>query len=128
MIIEGSERSPYVHFDSERGVLEIKGKSIPENPTGFYQQLLDWVDNYIQHPQPQTYVYIALEYFNTSSAKSILDLFKKLDQVHSAGKSAVDTHWVYESDDIDMLEAGQDYQRMLDLPMQLKAIERFDFS
>jgi hypothetical protein len=46
IIIEGTSKTPTVKFDSNEGVFEIKGRSIPENSVEFYKPLVDWLDAY----------------------------------------------------------------------------------
>jgi hypothetical protein len=65
---------------------------------------------------------VQLEYFNTSSSKCILDLFKKLELVRATGNE-VTVYWHYEADDEDMLEAGEDYQAIINLPFKMIQIE-----
>ena len=76
--IIGTQKTPTVNFNSN-GVIEIKGRSIPENSIEFYKPLVDWLDVYSSKPQVITEVNVQLEYFNTSSSKCILDVFKKLE-------------------------------------------------
>jgi hypothetical protein len=84
IIIDGTPKTPTVKFDATEGVFEIKGRSIPENSVEFYKPLVDWLDSYKETPLPKTVVNIRLEYFNTSSSKCILDVFKKLEAIHKA--------------------------------------------
>ena len=89
IIIEGTPKTPSVKFDAATGILEIKGRSIPENSIEFYKPLVDWLDKYSEDPVSQTVVNIHLEYFNTSSSKCILDVFKKLELIHKAKNDVV---------------------------------------
>jgi hypothetical protein len=116
--IEGSAKTPSVKFDAEQGIIEIKGRSIPENSIEFYKPLVDWLENYANSPMQQTKVNVQLEYFNTSSSKCILDVFKKLEAIHKA-KSEVLINWYYEEDDEDMLEAGEDYESIIRVPFKM---------
>ena len=122
LLIEGTPKTPTVLFDADKGLIEIKGRSIPENSIEFYKQLVDWLDKYKQAAQGETSVNIQLEYFNTSSSKCILDVFKKLEAIKKAGKG-VTIYWHYEEDDEDMLEAGEDYESILKIPFVMKEIE-----
>jgi len=61
---------------------------------------------------------VKLEYFNTSSSKCILDVFKKLEMIHKA-KNDVEIKWYYEEDDEDMLEAGEDYESIIRVPFEM---------
>jgi len=118
IIIEGTPKTPTIKFDSGQGIFEIKGRSIPENSVEFYKPLVDWLDSYKETPLPKTVVNIRLEYFNTSSSKCILDVFKKLETIHKA-KNEVEVNWFYEEDDEDMLEAGEDYESIIRVPFKM---------
>ncbi|HCI56292.1 MAG TPA: DUF1987 domain-containing protein [Bacteroidales bacterium] len=118
IIIEGTAKTPSVRFDPDTGVFEIKGRSIPENSVEFYKPIVDWLDKYKESPLSKTEVNIKLEYFNTSSSKCILDVFKKFEAIHKA-KNEVQINWYYEEDDEDMLEAGEDYESIIRVPFKM---------
>ena len=90
----------------------------PENSVEFYKPLVDWLEAYKSNPLPHTKVNIQLEYFNTSSSKCILDVFKKLEAINK-GDKAVEINWYYEEDDEDMLEAGEDYESIIQVPFNM---------
>ncbi len=116
--IDGTAKTPTVKFDAESGIMEIKGRSIPENSIEFYKPLVDWLDEYAKGPKELTQVNVQLEYFNTSSSKCILDVFKKLETIQK-GKQEVIINWYYEEDDEDMLEAGEDYESIIRVPFKM---------
>ena len=120
--LEGSAKTPSIHFDAVAGKLELKGRSIPENSVEFYKPLNDWIDAYGKSPVGETIVDVKLEYFNTSSSKCILDLFKKLETI-SGERTRVSVNWYFEEDDEDMEEAGQDYQAIIGLPFNIIEVE-----
>lgn len=117
--LEGTAKTPTVDFKSA-GELLIKGRSIPENSIEFYKPLIEWISNYSENPKENTLVNIQLEYFNTSSSKCILDVFKKLESISD---SSVSVKWFYEEDDEDMLEAGEDYEAIIDLSFEMIEVE-----
>ena len=120
--IESTPKTPAINFDFEKGFLEIKGRSIPENSIEFYKPIVESLEKYGSKPQGVTTVNIQLEYFNTSSSKCILDVFKKLESIHKNGNQLV-INWYYEQDDEDMLEAGEDYQAIINVPFKMIQIE-----
>lgn len=120
--IEGTPKTPTINFNIEKGFLEIKGRSIPENSIEFYKPLVDWLEKYAAKPNAATNVNIQLEYFNTSSSKCILDVFKKLESIHKGGNEIL-INWYYEQDDEDMLEAGEDYQAIINVPFKMIEVE-----
>ncbi|NNC83049.1 MAG: DUF1987 domain-containing protein [Flavobacteriales bacterium] len=122
--IEGSPKTPEVQFSSTDGKFLLSGRSIPENSVEFYSSILNWLDQYAESPQSDTVLDVKLEYFNTSSSKCILDVFKKLENIKKSGNN-VTVNWFYEADDEDMLEAGEDYDAIIDIPFQMKEVEGF---
>ena len=120
--IEPSPKTPKVVFDAEKDMFTIEGRSIPENSTEFYKPIFDWLDTYGESPNSETNFHFKLEYFNTSSSKCILDILRKLEKMHENGNNVV-VSWFYEEDDEDMQEAGEDYQRIVKVPINLEVME-----
>jgi hypothetical protein len=116
---EGSAKTPVVEFSSN-GELLLKGRSIPENSIEFYKPLIEWLESYSEAPNSTTVLSVQLEYFNTSSSKCILDVFKKLESISG---SEITVKWHYEEDDEDMLEAGEDYEAIIDLAFEMIEVE-----
>lgn len=121
LIIEPTPKTPKVILNADINVFEISGRSIPEDSVGFYRKILDWLDEYAQNPNPKTNFKFQLEYFNTSSSKCILDVFRRLERLHKNGRQIVIT-WCYDADDEDMEETGEDYKALLDVPFDLVTI------
>ncbi|NPA37104.1 MAG: DUF1987 domain-containing protein [Chlorobi bacterium] len=122
IIREETTKTPFVKFDGEKGLVEIRGRSIPENAIEFYKPLIDWLDKYAEQPPSKTSVNVKLEYFNTSSSKCILDIFRKFELLHKKGNE-VEINWYYEEDDEDMFEAGEDYQSIVHIPFKMIEME-----
>jgi hypothetical protein len=122
LILEGSAKTPSISFNGDSGLLELRGRSIPENSIEFYKPLNEWVERYGSAPCSTTVIDVKLEYFNTSSSKCILDLFKKLEKLNGSG-TEVKVNWYFEEDDEDMMEAGEDYQAIIRLPFTMIEVE-----
>ncbi|MGQ1786735.1 MULTISPECIES: DUF1987 domain-containing protein [unclassified Saccharicrinis] len=122
IVREGTPKTPFVRFDGQKGIIEIKGRSIPENSIEFYKPLIDWLEEYGSVGKDETAVNVQLEYFNTSSSKCILDIFKKLEVLFKKGQK-VEVNWYYEEDDEDMFEAGEDYQSIINIPFKMIEME-----
>lgn len=116
--IEESSKTPSIVLDPEKGYIEIKGRSIPENSIEFYKPVTDWLAEYSEGMPKNTIVEIKLEYFNTSSSKCIFDIFKRLEQMYRKDWQ-IEINWYYDEDDEDMFEAGEDYQGILTCPISL---------
>lgn len=116
---EQSAKTPLINFDPASGNFEVQGKSIPENSAHFYKPVYDWLDQYVQNPAPTTTLNIQLDYFNTSSSKCIVDLFKKLELIVKNGKGAAVINWKHDENDDDMQEAGEDYKSIIKIPFNI---------
>ena len=114
---EGNSKTPTVVATLQPFSLELSGRSIPENSIAFYQPLMDWVEAHCGSVENQLEINIRLEYFNTSSSKCLMDLLKRVEATGCAAR----VNWYYEDDDEDMLEAGEDYDAIIDLPFRLIA-------
>ncbi len=121
--IEGTKQSPFVDFNASTGKLELSGRSIPENSFEFYNPLLDWLIEYTKSPKEKTVLKVYLEYFNTSSSKYILEVLKKLKDVHKIGGGNVQVDWCYDEDDEEMMETGEDYEDITGLEFNYHEIE-----
>ena len=117
--IPATDKTPEVDFDPTEGLLTITGCSIHENADKFFRALLDRIEAYGSAPAKRTTIKLALTYFNSSSAKYILDLLKIMDEIHASGNAQVSMEWEYEEGDLDMKEAGQDYKGLLEMPVRL---------
>lgn len=122
LVINGEAKTPTINFKFINGELLISGRSIPENSVEFYEPVIAWLDEYKSSDGTALSIDIKLEYFNTSSSKCILDLFKKLEELREAQKE-IAIKWYYEEDDEDMEEAGQDFQAIINVPMELISVE-----
>lgn len=118
----GTPKTPSVHFNFENGVIELKGRSIPENSVEFYRPLNEWIENYGKSPQKTTVFEVKLEYFNTSSSKCLLDIFKILESING-NNTEVKVNWYFEKDDGDMEEAGEDYQALIPISFNMIEVE-----
>lgn len=116
--INGTARIPTVNLNAQTGILELKGKSILENTSDFYTPIIDWLIEYAKNPQEKTVLNIKLEYFNTSSSKCFLSIFKKLEMMVKNNTDVI-VNWLYDAEDSDMLEAGENYQSIVNLPFHM---------
>jgi hypothetical protein len=113
--IQPTRITPAVILDPARGIFRMYGRSSPENSVQFYEPIIDALSNKISVQRVD--VRIKMEYFNTSSSKCIYDILKEIKRLEKKGKEVM-VRWYYDEDDEDMLEAGEDYSDLLDLPFR----------
>ena len=97
------------------GIIRIRGRSIHENAADFFTPVENWVSAYIHSPADITSVDMSLEYFNSASAKIFISLFQKITYVTLKHKKFI-FNWYYEEGDEDILERGEYFASILDVP------------
>jgi Domain of unknown function (DUF1987). len=115
--IKGTEDTPSVLLDKAQNLFEISGRSLPEDVSMFYEPILSWIDEYAAAPNAETVFNFKLEYFNTASSKVILDILLKFEDIYEKGNKIV-VKWHYREDEEDMLEAGEEYADIVEIPFE----------
>lgn len=124
--IASTETSPQVVFDPN-GQLLMEGESRPENVVKFFEPIMNWLKEYQGAVKAKSVNLKAtfdfkLEYFNSSSAKFIMDMFVELEKCVKDGLDLT-INWHYEELDEDLLESGEEYQKLVEIPFQFITIE-----
>jgi len=121
--ISSTARTPAVEFDPVARTFVLSGESYPEDPFKFFADPLATVNAFLEekHEGPIHFEF-RLTYFNSSSAKVLMDLFCSLEEAASRGND-VSVDWVYAEDDDNMLELGEEFSEELSAAkFSLKAI------
>lgn len=113
LIIEPTKDTPYIRVDQIEGLIEIKGRSSPQSALEFFHPLIDSIKKL--KARSSVKLVFNLEYFNTSSAKCIFNVFRELNMLSKLGIT-VEVDWLYEEDDEDMREIGTDFEELTKLP------------
>lgn len=121
IVLEGTENTPALKLDHEEHTLAFKGDSRPEDVRTFYLPILDWLEDY----EKQLFFLIdqggkitvkcnfEFEYFNSSSAKYLMDIISKLGDIAKIEGVTLELNWYYDAMDEDMLESGEEFEDML---------------
>lgn len=117
--INGTEDTPEIHFNSQTNEFLISGRSLPEDVSTFYKPVFDWLETFSSQKGLNAVFKFKLEYFNTASSKIILDILMKLEEIQQDGGSTVTVEWFYDEADDDMLEAGEEYKDLVEIPFNL---------
>ena len=116
--IEATKYTPEINLDAEKGLIQIKGKSYPENTFEFYAPVIKWIQEYFKNSKEVTIVELEIIYFNSSSSKLFFDLFDILDEMKDQHKIII--KWLYDEENEYALEAGEDFMEDFeDLDIQL---------
>jgi hypothetical protein len=116
---EGTEDTPAINIDGSKSTFCISGRSLPEDVISFYKPVMEWINRFSEKPSESLRIEIKLEYFNTASSKIILDILMKFEEISQLGTSKITVNWLYDKRDDDMLEAGEEYKDLVELPFEL---------
>jgi hypothetical protein len=111
-----SEKTPEIYLSPE-GTIRIQGRGLSVNRTHITDQILEWLDLYLENPAEVTYVSITFEYLNSHSTSTLFTMLKKITQVMLQSKKLV-IKWFYEEDDEDILERGEYIASALNIPIE----------
>ena len=104
---EASARTPYIHLDYTAGTLVMRGESYPEDVPAFYAEINEAITAYFADNDQALSVAIQLTYFNSSSARALMELLDLLDDAAKSGRT-ITVDWSCDPDDDITREFAQD--------------------
>ncbi len=120
--IKGTVKTPEIYLNKQEGVIQLEGRSIPENAKQLYNPIITWTDRYIKTPSSSTKVVFKLEYFNTASSKMIFELIHLCKSLKESGHD-LKIEWHYLEDDDDILDSGETFQEISGLTFNFHPYE-----
>lgn len=121
LIIKETITTPKIIFDYNNNNFIIEGCSRPENVRDFFNPVIQWLMDFKKSinensdkTTPIVFKFI-FDYFNSSSAKFILDILVLINDIHSTGLN-VGVDWCFEEEDEDMKEVGEELSEVVDFP------------
>lgn len=120
LFVEPTEFTPKVQFNPQEKDFWIEGISRPENSLEFYNPIIQWIKGYRKHIQkkvdksPSITLNINMIYFNSSSAKFLIDILLEFITITKLGKG-VDVNWHYEDGDDEIFESGEEIAEIVGL-------------
>ena len=122
--IAATERSPAVDFDFSAGRLSLKGESYPEDASAVFGPIFSSLEAFFAEASGREVAFdFDLTYFNSSSAKALMNMFQMLDRAAGQG-CRVAVNWHFAADDDTMREFGEDFSEDLgNVAFNLVALE-----
>lgn len=109
--------TPTINFNYKTGELLMEGKSFPPDVTTFFKEAIAWLNEYINSATGYTVMKLKLDYFNTASSKIVMDILYKMEELHKRNNNVL-IEWYYPDDDEDMMETGQEYEELINIPFK----------
>ena len=115
VIHRATDLPPEIILAPEENRFIIAGKSAPEDVRGRYYPVIEWMEEFAAEvrsgnkytEQNPLLLKLDLEYFNSSSAKFLFDIFAQLKELQNDGIPVI-VEWHYDEEDTDLREAGED--------------------
>jgi len=105
--IVATSRTPKITFNTKASILQIEGESYPEDVIGFYEPVFAAVKDHLSAQNARLDVEIKLIYFNSSSARSLMELLDILDAAAASG-ATISVKWFCDGDDDITREFAED--------------------
>jgi hypothetical protein len=116
LLIQATSSEPFISFSE--GILTISGRSIPINTSRSFNHLIETFYRYSRKPKSRTEIHIELEYINSTSNRSLLNLLIIAEHLSREGFQ-VEVLWYYHDNDDIMFEQGKLFSELLTLPIRL---------
>jgi hypothetical protein len=102
---------------NNEGIIKIRGRGLYCDKPELSDQIISWIDDYLNNPPKITYVTIAFEYLNSLSSAILVSILRKLSQIILQSKKLV-VQWYYEVDDENILDRGEYISSCCDIPIE----------
>lgn len=109
LFIEQTTYTPKIDLNAETGIMNIYGKSYPENTFEYYKPISNWITEYFKGENSKTFTLnLDLEYLNSSSLKAYFDIFDILEEACENGHTIV-VKWIFDKENDISEETGEDF-------------------
>lgn len=115
--IEGKNESPDIFISASKNLIEIKGNSTLKDTNWFYSNLLKWVLAFNFGQRHAEVINIHFNLINDSTAKWLLLIFKKLEQL--LPKNNFEINWYFQQTGGRIERIGQRIKEELKLNVNL---------
>jgi hypothetical protein len=121
------DTTPELSFDIDEMLFSIEGECRPENVLTYFEPIMRWLDEFIDEEKSNSTpkkldFHFKLEYYNSSSAKFIFQIFKRFKAIETSNIE-VTMFWFYDVLDEDLLECGEEYEKILSLNFKYIALQ-----
>jgi hypothetical protein len=118
--IPGTQSTPKIEANWEQGVLVMQGDSYPENAFELFSRVVDWVERFLADTDRLLQLELRLLYLNTSSVKTMMDIFDLLEAAHKDGRKVVG-HWYYDHRNERVAQLAEEFKEDFSFPFNIIA-------
>jgi hypothetical protein len=104
LIINGTKKT--LGISCVKGLIELNGCSITENPKPFFQPVFEWLEEYLKDASGSITINFKIEYIDSASLKHIYVLLKRIISKSSADCEVI-VNWNIVNKDPEIIEIGK---------------------
>jgi hypothetical protein len=119
--VPGSQSTPSIRADWKAGVVVMSGESYPENSFELYDQLIQWINSYLNSSEQSLTLELHLNYLNTSSIRFMIDIFDLLESAFEDGKEVL-VQWMFDDRNPRSSELGAEFKEDYSFPFLILSI------
>jgi hypothetical protein len=102
-----SNDNPIISIDKSKFIISIEGNSLPENPLKHYNDIFYYLNEIEEEKSTKMIQFdIKVELFNSSSIKTILEIFSRLNELKPKGIEHK-INWFYIKEEEESREKGE---------------------
>lgn len=105
---EKTGSTPYVLIDEDQHYMRFEGESFSKNIIALFGEISQFLSDYLSSDFEKFTFDCELKYFNSSTAKLLLNIILGIDEV--AADREVVINWITTADDDINIECGEDFQ------------------
>ncbi len=106
---EKTHSTPYILVDESIGYMKFVGESYNENALEFYREIMIWLKEYLQTEFGLFTFDCEMQYFNSSTAKLLLEMLMLMDNAERENNHIV-INWICHQFNEVMVMCGEDFQ------------------
>ncbi|WP_304639220.1 biofilm regulation phosphoprotein SiaC [Pseudomonas sp.] len=118
--IAGTQSIPEIRSDWDAGALHMRGDSYPENSFELFNQVFEWIEQYLNETNRPLTLHLHLLYLNTSSIKAMMDIFDTLEAAFAKGRE-MSVIWSYDPRNERVAELAEEFREDCTFPFDIVA-------
>ncbi|EWC40251.1 DUF1987 domain-containing protein [Pseudomonas stutzeri] len=118
--IPGSQSTPAIQSDWEKGIVSMQGDSFPENSYELFRQVYEWIERFLADAAHPLSLELRLLYLNTSSIKAMMDIFDLLESAFQSGRQ-VGVNWYYDIRNERVVELAEEFKEDCSFPFSIQS-------
>ncbi|WP_312726109.1 biofilm regulation phosphoprotein SiaC [Stutzerimonas kunmingensis] len=118
--IPGSQSTPAIQSDWDKGIVSMQGDSYPENSYELFHQVYEWIERFLGEAAHPLSLELRLLYLNTSSIKAMMDIFDLLEAAYQQGRQ-VAVNWYYDIRNERVVELAEEFKEDCTFPFSIQS-------